>query len=102
MIKVLDIKTPGSGEMERNLYENLQYLTTQDQIKFVICDHQDYQWARQQIAEHNLNSKCEVLFSPSYGQLNPTQLAEWILQDQLPVRFQLQLHKQLWGEEPGR
>ena len=102
VVKVLDIKTPGSGEMERNLYENLQYLTTQDQIKFVICDHQDYQWARQQIAEHNLNSKCEVLFSPSYGQLNPTQLAEWILQDQLPVRFQLQLHKQLWGEEPGR
>jgi len=102
VVKVLDLKTPGSGEMQRNLYENLQYLTLQDQIKFVICDREDYDWAKQQLAQHDLNGKCEILFSPSYGQMNPTQLAEWILQDQLPVRFQLQLHKQLWGEEPGR
>ena len=102
VIKVLDLKTPGSGEVERNLYENLQYIIPQDQIKFVICDREDYQWAKQQITNHELITKCEILFSPSFGQLNPTQLAEWILQDQLPVRFQLQLHKQLWGEEQGR
>jgi 7-carboxy-7-deazaguanine synthase len=102
VVKVLDMKTPGSGEMERNLYENLRYLTPKDQIKFVICHREDYEWAKQQLAHRRLNTLCEILFSPSYGQVNPSQLAEWILQDRLPVRFQLQLHKLLWGEEPGR
>lgn len=102
VVKVMDIKTPGSGEALRNRYENLDFLNSGDQLKFVICDHEDYQWSKQQLAKFSLPSKCEILFSPSYGQLNPAQLAQWILQDRLPVRFQLQLHKVLWGEEPGR
>ena len=102
VIKVMDLKTPGSGEMDRNRYENLEFLNPHDQIKFVICDRRDYDWAKQQLSHFDLSTKCDILFSPSYGQLNPRQLAEWILQDHLPVRFQLQLHKVLWGEEPGR
>jgi 7-carboxy-7-deazaguanine synthase len=102
VVKVMDLKTPASGEVGRNCYDNLQYLTRQDQVKFVICNREDYEWARQQMANHKLQEKCEILFSPSHGQINPTVLAEWILEDHLPVRFQLQLHKQLWGEEPGR
>jgi len=102
VVKVMDLKTPGSGEMERNRYENLDFLQPQDQIKFVICDRRDYDWSKQQLTGFALAAKCEILFSPIYGQLNPAQLAEWILQDHLPVRFQLQLHKVLWGEEPGR
>lgn len=102
VVKVMDLKTPGSGEIQRNLYQNLQYLTAQDQIKFVICDRDDYEWAKQQIEKYNLNAKCEILFSPSYGQMDPASLAQWILHDHLAVHFQLQLHKQLWGEEPGR
>ncbi len=102
VVKVMDLKTPGSGEVDRNRYENLDFLNPNDQIKFVICDRQDYDWSKQQLIHFALSVKCEILFSPSYGQLNPTQLAEWILQDYLPVRFQLQLHKVLWGEEPGR
>lgn len=102
VVKVMDIKTPGSGEIDRNRYENLDFLNPHDQIKFVICDRQDYDWSKQQLTHYALSDKCEILFSPSYGQLHPTQLAEWILQDHLPVRFQLQLHKVLWGEEPGR
>ena len=102
VVKVMDLKTPGSGEMERNRFENLEFLTPHDQVKFVICDRQDYDWSKQCVANCDLSARCEVLFSPSYGQLTPTQLAEWILQDRLAVRFQLQLHKVLWGEEPGR
>ncbi len=100
--KVMDLKTPGSGEVDRNLLENLEYLLPQDQIKFVICGEQDYQWAMRVIEDYCLTDKCEVLMSPSYGQMNATQLAEWILRDGLAVRFQLQLHKVLWGNEPGR
>jgi len=102
VIKVMDLKTPGSGEAARNLYTNLQYLQPQDQIKFVLCDRQDYDWAVALLNQHALANKCEVLFSPVQGQLAPRQLADWILADQLPVRFQLQLHKILWGNEAGR
>jgi len=101
-VLVLDIKTPGSGEVERNRLTNLSYLKAGDQVKFVICDRADYEWSRQQLDEHQLASRCEVLFSPVWESLAPDQLAGWILQDRLPVRFQLQLHKILWGEEPGR
>ena len=102
VIKVMDLKTPGSGEAARNLYTNLQHLQPQDQIKFVLCNRQDYDWAVALLKQHALANKCEVLFSPVQGQLDPRQLADWILADQLPVRFQLQLHKVLWGDEPGR
>lgn len=102
VIKVLDLKTPGSGEVGRNLYRNLDRLAPPDQVKFVICDRADYEWARAQIAERRLAGRCELLFSPAWGQQDPTVLADWILQDRLPVRFQLQLHKILWGDEPGR
>jgi len=100
--RVMDVKTPGSGEMTRNLPGNLAHLRPQDYAKFVICDRDDYQWACAFVAEHALASRCEVLFSPCWGRLQPAQLAEWILADRLPVRFQLQLHKVLWGDEPGR
>ncbi len=98
---VMDIKTPGSGEVERNLWSNLESLKSQDQLKFVICDREDYDWSRKKLVEHELSDKCAVLFSPSYGQMDPTELAEWILADRLRVRLQLQLHKYLWGEAPG-
>lgn len=100
--RVVDLKTPASGELKRNCLENLAHLTAHDQLKFVICDRADYDWSRALLAEHRLDAKCDVLFSPSYGQLPPTQLAEWILADRLPVRMQVQLHKLLWGETPGR
>ena len=100
--RVLDIKTPGSGESHRNLLENLSLLTGQDQVKFVICDRADYQWAGEFIGAHKLLSRCQVFYSSSYGQLNAAELAGWILDDGLQVRFQIQLHKFLWGEEPGR
>lgn len=100
--KVLDIKTPGSGETEKNLWRNLDVLTAQDEIKFVLCDEDDYEWAKQVMQERDLAHKCEVLFSPAQGQLPPERLAEWILRDHLPVRLQLQLHKLLWGNERGR
>ena len=100
--KVMDLKTPGSGEVDKNLYENRAYLNSHDQVKFVICDRQDYEWARLKIDELKLTERVgDILFSPSTGQLNPTDLAEWILADHLPVRFQLQLHKLLWNDEPG-
>ena len=102
VVRVMDLKTPGSGEMERNRYENIPFLTDRDQVKFVIGDRTDYEWSVQQLHEHRLAERCEVLFSPVYGQLEPRELAEWILADQLEVRFQLQLHKILWGDEPGR
>ena len=100
--KILDIKTPGSGEADKNLWENLAHLTTRDEIKFVICSEADYVWAKLRLAERRLDAICPVLFSPSYRDLSATQLADWILRDQLPVRLQVQLHKQLWGEQPGR
>jgi 7-carboxy-7-deazaguanine synthase len=100
--RVMDLKTPGSGEVGRNLWDNLQHLTPHDQIKFVICDRVDYEWARFELDKHQLASKVsDVLFSPSFTQLKPLDLAEWILQDNLPVRFQLQLHKLLWNDAPG-
>lgn len=102
VIKVMDLKTPSSGEQARNLYENIQHLTSQDQVKFVIGDRDDYEWAVSCLREHQLPRQCEVLFSPVAGVLEPGRLAEWILADRLPVRFQLQLHKLLWGDEPGR
>jgi 7-carboxy-7-deazaguanine synthase len=100
--KIMDLKTPASNECDKNKWENLQWISHKDQIKFVICDEQDYIWSKQQVADHNLNDKCEVLFSPSSEQLSATQLADWILRDQLPVRFQVQLHKILWGNLPGK
>lgn len=100
--RVMDLKTPGSGESARNLWRNLDLLTPRDQIKFVITDEEDYLWSRSQLRERGLERICEVLFSPACGALEPVRLAEWILRDRLPVRFQLQLHKLLWGEEPGR
>ncbi len=101
--KVLDLKTPGSGEVKRNDYSNIARLDQQDQVKFVICDRQDYEWARFKLDEYQLTERAgEVLFSPSFGQINHTDLADWIVADNLPVRFQLQLHKLLWNDEPGR
>lgn len=102
VVKVMDLKTPASGECDRNLYANLDHLTQRDQIKFVICDRADYEWAVSKLRGHDLATRCEVLFSPGYGALPAAELAEWILADRLPVRFQLQLHKVLWGETPGR
>lgn len=102
VMKVLDLKTPGSGEVARNLYDNLAHLTPHDQIKFVICDRADYDWAKNMLSERKLNQCCEVLFSPSYTQLAPGTLADWIIQDRLPVRLQIQLHKYLWGDIPGK
>lgn len=100
--RILDIKTPGSGEAEKNLWSNLADLTARDEIKFVLCGEADYDWARQLVAERALDRICPVLFSPAFGELDPRMLAEWILRDRLPVRMQVQLHKLLWGEERGR
>jgi 7-carboxy-7-deazaguanine synthase len=100
--KVMDLKTPGSGELARNRYENIELLNRHDQVKFVICDKQDYEWARLQLDQLQLTERVDdVLFSPSFGQQNATELAEWILRDRLPVRFQLQLHKLLWNDAAG-
>ncbi len=99
---VLDIKTPASGEVEKNHWANLEHIKPQDEIKFVLCDEADYQWAKQVLHERKLAARCGVLFSPVQGQLAARELAEWILRDHLPVRFQLQLHKLLWGNEAGR
>jgi 7-carboxy-7-deazaguanine synthase len=100
--RVVDLKTPASLEAHRNRWENLEHLTPRDQIKFVICDRADFEWARDRVAEHALAARCPVLFSPSHGQLDPATLADWILAERLPVRFQVQLHKILWGDAPGR
>jgi 7-carboxy-7-deazaguanine synthase len=102
VIKVVDVKTPGSGEEHRNRYEELQTLARHDQVKFVICGREDYEWSRQKLLELALNERCAVLFSPSHEQLPARELADWILEDHLPVRFQLQLHKYLWGNVPGK
>ena len=99
---VMDLKTPGSGEVERNRYENIAVLKSADQVKFVICDRADYEWSRAKLAEYDLVARCDVLFSPAYGQLDPAELANWILADRLTVRLQVQLHKILWGDVPGR
>jgi 7-carboxy-7-deazaguanine synthase len=100
--RVMDLKTPDSGEEAKNLWSNLDELTGHDQIKFVICSRGDYEWARAQVRERDLDKVCSVLFSPSWGQLNARDLAGWILADQLSVRLQLQLHKLLWGDVPGK
>lgn len=102
IVKVMDLKTPASAEESRNLYTNLPYLEAKDQLKFVICNAEDYAWSKGKLDEYQLDKQCEVLFSPSMGEQDPTELAEWILRDQLPVRFQLQLHKILWGNSPGK
>lgn len=102
VMRVVDIKTPASGEQAKNRWENLAHLKADDEIKFVLCDEADYQWAVQVMQEHDLTGKCEVLFSPAQGQLSPTDLADWILRDHLQVRMQLQLHKILWGNVAGR
>ena len=98
---ILDIKTPGSGEQKNNKWGNLAHLKSTDEVKFVLCDRADYEWAKQIIVTHEIAKKCPVLFSPVYNQVNPTELAEWVLADKLPVRMQVQLHKILWGEKPG-
>lgn len=99
---ILDVKTPGSGEVENNVWANLQRLKPKDEVKFVLCDRNDYDWAKQVLVERGIADKCNVLFSPVYNQVNPTELAEWILHDKLSVRMQVQLHKILWGEVAGK
>ena len=100
--RIVDLKPPGSGECEKNLWSNLPLLGARDEIKFVIKDRADYDWARQAIATHRLDARCPLLFSPVQGEIDPTALAEWILADRLQVRFQLQLHKLLWGNMRGK
>ena len=102
VIRVVDVKTPGSREERRNRYEDLALLRSEEQIKFVICDRADYEWSREKVAALELGKRCSVLFSPSAGQLPARELADWILADRLDVRFQLQLHKVLWGNVPGK
>lgn len=102
VVRIVDIKTPGSGEVGRNRWENLPLLNARDELKFVLCSRADYDWAVAQVREHRLYERCAVLFSPSHKQVSPRELADWIVADRLPVRFQTQLHKQLWGEESGR
>ncbi len=102
VVRVIDVKTPGSGESQRNLDLDTQRLRSSDLLKFVICERQDYEWSRELVRSRRLDARCPVLFSPSYLQLPAAQLADWILADRLPVRFQLQLHKVLWGDTPGR
>ena len=100
--RVMDLKTPDSGEEAKNLWSNLDELTTHDQVKFVICSRGDYEWSKAKIREHKLDQLSEVLISPAWGLVEAKTLAEWILEDRLPVRFQLQLHKLLWGDTPGK
>jgi 7-carboxy-7-deazaguanine synthase len=99
---ILDLKTPGSGEVEKNRWENLTALKAIDEVKFVLCGRADYDWAKQVLAERGIAALCPVLFSPVYSTLSPTDLANWIVEDKLPVRMQVQLHKILWGETPGK
>lgn len=100
--RIVDLKAPGSGEVERNLYSNIAQLTVHDELKIVLANAADYDWAKQQILEHGIAERCTVLLSPVAGELEPAQLAEWIVRDRLPVRFQLQLHKVLWNDARGR
>lgn len=102
VIKVMDLKTPSSGELSKNCYPNIDYLTQQDQVKFVIGNDEDYDWSKKILTEYDLPNRCQILFSPVMGQQNPTELAERILKDRLPVRFQIQLHKILWDDARGK
>jgi 7-carboxy-7-deazaguanine synthase len=102
VVRVMDLKTPTSGEVSKNRYSNIDLLNPQDQIKFVIFNREDYDWAREQLFSLELIDRCEILFSPVHGDLNPTDLAEWIIADNLPVRMQIQLHKYLWNDAQGR
>ena len=102
VMKVMDLKTPSSGEMARNLMSNLVHLNAHDEVKFVIGDQADYDWSVEQLKTHAIDQRCKVLFSPVQGQFSPTELADRIVADRLPVRFQLQLHKLLWGDKPGK
>jgi 7-carboxy-7-deazaguanine synthase len=102
VVKVVDLKTPGSGEVTRNLFENMSYLLPHDQIKFVICDRNDYEWSKEIMRQHNLAETCQILFSPSFQQQGAGELADWIIHDRLNVRLQIQLHKYLWGDVAGR
>ncbi len=102
VVKVMDLKTPSSGESSKNLYQNITFLNCNDQVKFVIGNDEDYNWSKSILAEYELSNRCEVLFSPVMGQQNPTELAEKILRDRLPVRFQIQLHKLLWNDIQGK
>ena len=102
VMKILDIKTPASNEIEKNLWSNLAALKIHDEIKFVLCDEEDYAWAKRVLRDRELTKICPVLFSPTHEQLSPTTLADWILRDNLPVRMQIQLHKLLWGAQPGK
>ena len=102
VVLVVDVKTPGSGEAARNLYPQLQQLQPKDLVKFVICSREDYEWSRAKLEELQLAARCTVLFSPSHEQVPPGQLADWLLADHLPVRFQVQLHKYLWGNVAGK
>lgn len=102
VIKIIDVKTPGSNEIHRNKFENFKYLSSEDQVKFIICDRRDYEWAKRIIDKYSLTLHSEVLFSPSHGHLDNQMLADWILNDKLSVRFQIQLHKYIWGDVPGK
>ncbi|MEE9339927.1 MAG: 7-carboxy-7-deazaguanine synthase QueE [Methylococcaceae bacterium] len=102
VVKVMDLKTPNSDEMDKNLYQNIGFLTMKDQVKFVIADSVDYEWSKSIIEKYDLSARCQILFSPVMGKMNPTELAENIIQDNLPVRFQIQLHKYLWDDTPGK
>ena len=102
VVKVMDLKTPSSDEMDKNRYENIQYLTRQDQVKFVIANNEDYEWSKSIVSQYQLASRCQPLFSPVMGEQSPTELADKILRDQLPVRFQIQLHKYLWQDAQGK
>ena len=101
-VKVMDLKTPGSGELDKNIYQNIDYLSSKDQVKFVIGNNEDYDWSKATLTKYGLLERCEVLFSPVVGLQNPTELADKILQDRLPVRFQIQLHKLLWDNAQGK
>ena len=102
VMKVMDLKTPSSGEMARNLMSNLEHLNAYDEVKFVIGDEADYDWSVEQLKTQAIDQRCQVLFSPVQGQFSPTELADRIVADRLPVRFQFQLHKLLWGDKPGK
>jgi 7-carboxy-7-deazaguanine synthase len=102
VVKVVDIKTPGSGEVTKNHFENIPYLLPHDQVKFVICNRADYDWAKDIIQQYQLDTLCQLLFSPEFSSQKAGELADWIIEDRLPVRLQIQLHKYLWGDAPGR
>jgi 7-carboxy-7-deazaguanine synthase len=102
VVKVVDLKTPGSGEVSKNLLDNIEHLLPHDQVKFVICDRKDYDWAKELLTEYQITQRCQILFSPSHEQQTAGELADWIIDDRLKVRLQIQLHKYLWGDVQGR